>query len=156
MLKTFQKIIVCLLVCFSLFCIAHGLFATCEVLRGNLRHGQSNVSKGLPFTSPDGDKDSFVRTVGKIVPPSSSVFFWTISNLRKEISTECRVCEFNYRLYPTKFSYGQLPMPFGFDFVVCDKNLSHLAEPELFMYSFPFSYKIVSESNGVCVFKRNR
>ncbi len=98
----------------------HNAWELRRELGWNLESGFRNIEAGREFLAQDDIAPELLAFVEETVSPGGSGFYWTIPDLRGEVSTECRAIEWNYYLYPRRVLYLDDSKLLDSDFIVCD------------------------------------
>lgn len=95
-----------------------------------------------------------IRLAQKHVCKGKPCFVWILPVLRKEISTETQVFEFNYYLYPSKVYYMNDSEIGLCDFVICEQALRTHFERTANALNLGNKFRIVGENDDTCIYQR--
>jgi hypothetical protein len=74
----------------------------------------------------------------RMIPEGAEVYLWTIPELEKEISHECRAYELAYYLFPSGVHYNnEINIVFS-DYVICEKAFVSQLKNKLFLFGLLF------------------
>lgn len=125
--RDWRKFTVSFLLMACLFAVGYNIWRLFDGVNTNFADGFCNRLQGRFFTAGEGFSYQLIRLAKDKIPKGSRCCYWTIPSLQKEISTECRVLELNYYLYPITVYYLDDSEILLSDHLICDiALLSHL------------------------------
>ena len=142
---------------FSLFLV---LWNSLEIFRlavDNFYDGNKNRVEGLPFFFGERQNKEVVICAMKLIPEASKVYYWTIPELRNEISHECRAYEIAYYLFPVRVAYKNFNDIIGSDFIICEEVFKEQCSRELRKIELSDSsqfFHLVFENNAIAIFAK--